>query len=64
MGIKLDLGIQMSLSENIERPLELNQNMFCEYGLSKKCNSGMTENISLENSGNKKGDYEKENICL
>ena len=38
----------MSLSGNVEGSVELNQNMLCEYGLSKGRNSGMTEYINLE----------------
>ena len=37
----------MNLSENIEWSVELNQNTLCTYGLSKGCNSGMTEYINL-----------------
>ena len=46
----------MSLSGNVEGSVELNYNMLCIYGLSKGCDSGMTEYINLELSGNDKGD--------
>ena len=46
----------MSLLRNVEGSVELNHNMLCVYGLSKGCNSGMTEYINLEFSGNDKGD--------
>ena len=33
------------------------------YGLSKGCNTGTTKYINLENSGNNKGDDQKDNTC-
>jgi hypothetical protein len=44
--------------------VELNQNTLCVYGLSKGYNTGMTEYINFENSGNDKGDGQKGNICV
>ena len=46
----------MSLSGNVDGSVELNQNILCVYELSKRCNSGRTEYINLELSGNDKGD--------
>ena len=46
----------MSLSVNAEESVELNQNMLCVYGLSKGCNSGMTQYINIEFSENDKED--------
>jgi len=40
----------VSLSENIEGSVELNQNTLCVHGLSKGYNTGITEQIHLENS--------------
>jgi len=57
-------GIQVSLSENVEGSVELNQNMLCVYGLSKGCNTGITEYVNLENSGNDKEHDQKGNVCL
>jgi hypothetical protein len=53
------LGIQVGLPENVEWSVELNRNMLCVYGLSKGRNSGMTEYINLELSGNDNGDDKK-----
>ena len=54
--------IQVSLSENVEGSVELNQNMLCVYGLSKGYNTGRSEYINLESSGNDKGDDQKGHI--
>ena len=55
--------IEVSLSENADGNIELNENRLCVYGTSKGRNSGMTENSNLELSGNDKGDDQKGNIC-
>jgi hypothetical protein len=49
-------GIQVSLSENIERNVELNHNTLCAYVFSKGRNLRMTEYITLELPRNDKGD--------
>jgi len=54
-----DEDFQVSLSENVEGRIELNQNPLCLYGLSKGCNTRITEYINLENSGNDKGGDKK-----
>jgi hypothetical protein len=54
----------VSLSENVEWIVELNQNTLCVYVFSKGCNTGIIEYINLENSGNYKGDDPKGNICM
>jgi hypothetical protein len=46
----------MSFPGKVEGSVELNHNLLCVYMLSKGCNSGMTEYINLEFSGNGKGD--------
>ena len=38
--------------------------VLCVCGLSKGCNTGITNYINLENSVNNKGDNQKGNICL
>jgi len=55
-------GIQLRLSENVEGSVELNHITLCVDRLSKGCNTGITEYINLENSGNYKGDDQKGNI--
>jgi hypothetical protein len=52
------------LSESFEGSVELNENTLCVYGLSKGCNTGITEYINLKNSGNNKGHDQKGNICM
>jgi hypothetical protein len=54
----------VSLSENIEGSVELNQNTLCIYRLSKGHNAGITEYINLENSRNDKVDDQKDNTCM
>ena len=54
----------MSLSENAEWSVELNQNTLCVYGLSKGYNTGITEHINLENTGNEKRGDQKDKICM
>ena len=56
--------IQVSLSENVKESVELNQKTLCVYELNKGLNSGMTEHINLEISGNDKGDDQKGNVCI
>ena len=56
--------IQVSLSENVERTVKLNQITLCVYGLSKGCNTGITEHINSENSGNDEEDDQKGKICM
>ena len=55
----------MSLLKNAKGSVEINQSMLCVCGLSKGRNSGMTEYINLELSGNDKGDdhLTKKAIC-
>ena len=45
------MSIQVKLLENVEGSVELNQNTICVYRLSKGCNSGMSEYVNLEISG-------------
>ena len=49
-------GINMCLSGNFKRSVELNRNILCVYGLSKGCNLGIAEYFNLDCSGNDKGD--------
>ena len=54
----------MRLLENVAESVELNQNTLCIHGLSKGCNTGITEYINLENLGNNKGGDQKGDICM
>jgi ribonuclease PH len=53
---KRRIGIHVSLSENVEGSVELNQNTICVNGSSKGPISGMTEYTTFELSGKAKGD--------
>ena len=52
----------MSLFENVEGIVELNQNLLYAYGLSKGWNKRIAEYINLESSGNDMGDDGKVNV--
>ena len=54
----------MSLSDNVEGIVELNQTTLCICRLSKGYNTGIAEYINLENSGNNRGYDQKDNICM
>ena len=49
-------AIKMVLSGNIGGSFPLDQNMLCVNGLSKGCNSRITEYINLQFTGNYDGD--------
>ena len=56
--------LQEEVGHSSEPFRELNQNTLCVYGLSKLRNTGITEYINLENSGNYKRYDLKGNICI
>ena len=53
----------MSLLENAEGSVELNQNTLCAYGLSKGRKTRVTEYVNFELAESGKGDDQKANMC-